>query len=407
MDKNPIYKQWAPSVVNNLINIISFFFVAIFLSHKLSISFYGEFVSFLSLTGILYILGDFGINHLFPKIVSRDRKDKNKLATYFSFFIIIRFMACIIFAISIFLFYDKSLLLKIALITYLISRLLNPEILFKSLEENQFILYINILSKICIILMFLSYDFSFWPLEASIFFLALGNLLFCFVLFFTLILKHKVFFLFSKKYLYLFKDSFDFYYPRLIFNLYYQGSPFLLSFVLSYELVGIYALGFEFSKAGQVIIGSVSTAIYVRTSYTRDFSNLINASKYFLFIYLALLPIVIFYGDYILNAIFIFETTILFNISLLLYIFIPSVIFNSLWGYPYFSSINKEIVINKITLFSSISYFIILGILFITNNINIYSAILSLILADLVGTFLRLYNLPTNKYFLESNYEEI
>ena len=400
MIKSNIFYQIAPSFLNSILNIITFLLIAIFMSSKIGISFYGELATSLSFIGILYIFGDFGINHLFPKIVSRDRNIINKLSTYVSFLIILRLIWSIILSMLLFLFYAESVLLASALSIYLVSRLLNPEMIFKALENNLYILSVNFLSKIFILLMFINYDFTNKLLEESILIIALGNLFYCLALFYKLFKSHQVYLTFSKDNFHLFQDSFNFFYPRLIFNLQYHGSTFFVSLILPFELVGIYALAIEFFKAGQVLIGSVSTAYYVRTSFNRNFQNLITTTKYFLLVQLIFLPIFILYGNDLLQFFFTFDASILFQILLIFYFFSPIVLVNSFWGYPFFSSIDKEGIINKITIFSSISYFLFFALLQLFNLMNIHTAILCIIIADIFGFIPRIYFIFTNRFFL-------
>ena len=391
MAKENLLEEIAPSLLNTFINLGTFLLIAIFLSSKAGIDVYGEYAALVSLIGIFYILSDFGINHFFPKIVSRERSNKQKLSLYFSYFLTIRSIAFIFFSICIFLFSEMSLSFNFILSFYLFTRILNPEIFFKSLERNLFLLYTNIFSKLFLIISFFSYDFSSYQIEFIFLMLAISNLIICFVLFYDLIFRVKLFFTNTKEGNLLIFELFKYYFSRLAFNAYHQGSTFFVSLVLPYEAVGIYSIVIESSKAGQSLVGVFSTALYVRISRTRDFNILIKTSIYFfLVLFFMFIPFVT-YGFSLLDILFDFNVEIIYKLFLLLYIFTPVFVVNALWGYPFFSPINREDVINRIIFISSIIYFLSFLTAQLLPDFNIFIAVGCILLADLFGFILRIY----------------
>ncbi len=405
MSESIIIRQAIPSLLNNLLNIFSIFFIAIILSTKIGLAFYGEFASIISLVGILFIFGDFGINHLFPKVVPKEINNEKKLSIFFSFFIFLRLIFSIFLFLLIFLVSPYSIFTNSILCLYLLLRMLNPDIFLKCFEENFKNFYINLFSKLILVYLFLNYDYSEDPINFSILILIISLAIQCAFSYLILFQRSKLRILFSRDVIQLMPVASSFYFSRLLFNTYYQGSTYFVSIFLSYELVAIYSIGKDFYRGGQTIIGAVSTTFYVRLNFLKDFNLLKKYTKYILIAMLLFLLPLYFLGERILEITFDFNTLELFKFTIFIYVFSFLSVFNALWGYPFFVTIDKEREINKITLYSSISYYLLLFLIVNFNDLNIYYAASCFLIADFLGFLGRIYYLRVNKEVLNAHHD--
>jgi O-antigen/teichoic acid export membrane protein len=182
-----------------------------------------------------------------------------------------------------------------------------------------------------------------------------------------------------------------FYGAKLFVNLYQQSSTYLVSFLLSAELVAIYSIAIQLYKVGQEVIGAVARVLYTSTVNTKDFLLIKRLTIRSFLIHLAVLPVVFFYGAQILSLIFSFDVILLTELSVIFYLSLLSVIVSAYWGYPALSAIGKENYAHLGILTSSIVYFIALGLLMFFDLSTIYLLIGCIVLADFSGMLLRLF----------------
>jgi O-antigen/teichoic acid export membrane protein len=386
------------SIISVVVNILAPIVIISLLTTKLGISYYGQYVVILSLLGIFTVVSDLGLSMEIPKLISRDRYNDNKVATYVGLYIFCKSIAGILLALPLYMALDGSQQLKTLIILFFIMKVCSPEILFIGLERYYLITQVTFISKLFLLILILSIDLSENGLEKLFTALFIVTFLLNLFLYLRLFLIHKVKVKppnleSSKKVI---RSSLGYYRARFFLNLYSQGSTYALSYFLSIDKVAIYSIAIDAYKLGGALIGAVGRVLFTSLALKVNFELLKKATLFCLVIHLTLMAPIYIFGESLLDVIFQFDVEKLFQASFILYVALSFTIINSFWGYPAFSPIDKENLIHTTILLTSISYYIAVSILILTDNITIFTVVLCIVLAEFIGVVLRVIHAVNN-----------
>lgn len=362
------------------------------LTSKLGISFYGQYAVILSLFFIFVLIGDLGLSMEMPKRISKNRLNLEEVSKYATLYLLTKIAISLVLMFILFFLLETSLILKIIILLCLILKNIDPEVLFMGLEEYGFIAKISFISKILHIVLLLIMDFSnngiekVFLVQLLIFFTT--NVLFYYYLFYKIKLRFK--FMPTNTALEIMRSSLEFYFARFFPNLYMQGSTYALSYYIPIDLIAIYAIALDFYKLGHTVIGSIGRVLYSNLMLTRNFELLKKITVICLLAQFCLVPVIYFIGGHVLYTLFDFDIELLYQLSLLFYVSLVFVIINCFWGYPVFSAIGKDRIGHICVISMAVTYFTLLFLLILINDLTIYSAVLCIIAADFVGTVMRL-----------------
>ena len=106
------------------------------------------------------------------------------------------------------------------------------------------------------------------------------------------------------------------------------------------DKVAVYSIVLDLYKFGVALIGRIAGVLYTNLNFSKDFYLLKKVTVGSLMTYLALLPLVIFFGEPILAFVFDFEVKEVHRASMLLYCSLFMVIISSYWTYPALTAAN-------------------------------------------------------------------
>jgi len=341
---------------------------------------------------ILVTIGDLGLSMEIPKLISKNRKNLSLVSSYMTIYFVLKLCIASIFSIILLFAIDASPTLKLVIVFCLILRSLDPSALCHGLESYSYVTKVTLITLFLHIFLLLNADLTFNGMEkvfsVYLFVLVITNLLYFYHLFNSINLRFKIF-----KFEILIdvmRPSIKFYLARFFPNLYLQGSTYAISFILPIDLVAIYAIALDFYKVGITIIGSIGRVLYTNLSATQDFELLKKVTATCLLAQLVFVPVVFVFGGHFLDLVFDFDIELLFSLSLFFYVALVFPIINSFWGYPAFCAINKDGLAHISQIASAAVYYSAFFILVMNNSLTIISAVLCIILADLVGAIFRI-----------------
>jgi O-antigen/teichoic acid export membrane protein len=354
---------------------------------------YGQYVALIAKTVLFIVLAELGLGMYLAKEISVNRDDIVEVSSLFWGFLLIKLAAFFLVLAVFLLFSVQSGIVELLLLALIFLNLINISPILMGLEKYKFLTKVQVFTKALLVVLVLMVDFSSFGLEKALFLQVVVTGLTSFLLFIYFIINNKLDkIIFSlKKIKIVLKGSLPFYGAKLFVNLYQQSSTYLVSFLLSAELVAIYSIAIQLYKVGQEVIGAVARVLYTSTVNTKDFLLIKRLTIRSFLIHLAVLPVVFFYGAQILSLIFSFDVILLTELSVIFYLSLLSVIVSAYWGYPALSAIGKENYAHLGILTSSIVYFIALGLLIFFDLSTIYLLIGCIVLADFSGMLVRLF----------------
>lgn len=364
----------------------------VILTNKEGVTFYGEYAVLYSLLAVFIIISDLGFSMEIPKRIIRNRNDSNKISEIISIYFFIKFAFSLILSFLIYFFIPYDFPIKIIIILCLVLKAIDLEIIFIGLEKYGFIAKTNFIIKLTYLASVIIIDLS----ESGImkifiihfFVTMIGFVIYYKKIFFDYKYRlNKLSFNYSIRIL---RSSLEFYFARFFNNLYMQGSTYIISYMITIDLIAIYSIALNFYKAGLSIIGGVGRVLYTHLIRTKDFEVLKSTTKTSIVIQACLFPIVIIFGGHFLALIFTFDIYLLFVLSKFLYSSLVFSIINSYWGYPLFTAINCDRIVHFCNISSAVSYYVIFSYLFMFKEITIINAVLCIIAADFFGALLKL-----------------
>jgi O-antigen/teichoic acid export membrane protein len=390
---NNFLKNLLFSIFTVSINILFPFIFAIILLSEIGQEAYGEYVKYLSLVMILFVIGDMGLSLYTTKNISKNRYDNDIVSENISFFFLIKSISSLVMIIIILFMINQEIIVKIVLSILIISRFMSPYFIFQAFENYSLLSNVNLSSKVIQILLAVSMDYSNNGVMKAFLVISLVPLVFNIYLYLVLILKYKIKIVKIKanRVVSMLKESFNFYIARLFLNLYTQGSTFFVSFFISLEPLAIYSLAVDLYKVGDGLVGSISRVLFTRLNQTINFSLIRKLTVISIILIILFLPIVLIYGETILGILFDVDSSQLYYLSFYLYLSLIFTVINAYWGYPAFSPINKDSYANISLIGQSLTYFCSFILLISFFEVSLFRAILCIIFADFSGAVLRIF----------------
>ena len=392
MDVNIAVKR---NILNNMvatfISITIPLIVIPILTRDLGVDDYGNYVTIIAKAALFNVILEFGLGMYVSKEISTSIFETNKINDIISSFLNIKILALILIVLFHCFLFDFNFT-DVIFYLVLLSQLVNLECVLNGLEEYKKIAFFQFISRGMMLFLVMIVDFTHGGINLALTIYALSNIIFSLLTVFFLI-KSKVFFRYVfnvKKIGLIIKGGFGFYSAKVLVNIYQQSSTYLVSFVLPNNMVAIYSIGIQLYKVGQLIIGSVSKVLYTTTIRTKDFKMIFTVTTFSLLVLSLSLPIVIFFGSDILSFVFYFNVDVLSSISIYLYISLFFVVISSYYGYPALSPINKDNYAHLGIFISSVSYFVIYGLIWFIGYVDIYSFIFCIVIADFIGMLVRI-----------------
>ena len=287
-----------------------------FLFSRLGAEKYGLIVFAQSLVASFGLFVNYGFNLSATKEIAIHQKSSEKVSEIYSTVTIIKsffaFIALLVFLVVIFFsdkLYDEKLLFLLTFGT-IIESILFPVWFFQGMEKMKFITFIYTFSKIIVaILIFTKIngpnDYLLVPIIYLCGTISSGiiSLLFVFRLFkirfFFPSLQQFKFQLFQGWYLFLSNTS---------INLYRNANILILGFITSPLFVGYYAIAEKVIKALQGLMGPLSETLYPffankssKQSTKKSLKNLLKISKYYFFILLTIVLLVLVSAPYVVE----------------------------------------------------------------------------------------------------------
>lgn len=376
-----------------LIRVLTPLVVVPLLTSDLGLYEYGNYVSLVAKAALYVVLLELGFEMYLGKEVSLKRDDFGQICSIFWLFLVIKIFAFLM-ALTVFIFTSENFGKIERIVACLIFfQTLNINSILTGLENYKFLTKVQFFSKLLLILLILMIDFSQFGVEKALIiqvFCAALTTFSCYVYFIknNRLTRPRLSFEGIRITL---KGSLPFYGARLLVNIYQQSSTYFVSFLLASDLVAIYSIATQIYRVGQSMIGAVGRVLYTSTVKTKDFLFLKKITLKTIFIHLALMPIVIFYGEEILSLVFSFNLVELKSLSTLLYLSLLSVIISSYWGYPALATINKESWAHFSIFIASVIYFAGLSFLIFYDLTSLYLLIICIVLSDFCGMLLRIF----------------
>jgi O-antigen/teichoic acid export membrane protein len=400
------------NILNNifatLLGVLSPIIIMPILIEAMSLEQYGDYVALISLIALINVFSDLGLGMYLPKEIAENHNDSNAVCKLIATYIAVK--SCFIFiSIIIIYFLVSDSIMVFLLIVYCYFSSVNLTPVLNGLEEYTFCAYIQLFVKAINIAIVISLDFSSYGIEKAIAIQCVVS----FIIFFSqCIFIHSRYKFYRTRLVFDFvittiKSSYAFFLSRLLVNIYQRSSVYIVSIFLSANLVAIYSIGFQLYQVGQAMIGAVSRVLYTSTMKTKELSPILKKTKITIASYIVLLPLIVTYGDYILGLIFSFDVGELHAISVILFLSILPLSISSYWGYPALVPFGRENKAHIGIILSSVSYYCSLAILYATSNVSLYSLVICILIADIVGMFTRLYYVRTmvrDLNLLDSNF---
>ncbi|HIF9248510.1 TPA: oligosaccharide flippase family protein [Photobacterium damselae] len=387
MNKNII-----SNIFSTLLSVIAPIIIIPILISNLSVELYGKYVALISMVALVNVFADLGLGMYIPKEISANSKDINYISELTSNFLIIK---TIIFLLSFVIIGNTvegfNSVIIVGVYCYFNSLDLTP--ILNGLEEYKVTAFFQLVIKMINIIMVLSFDFREFGVEKA-FIIQMVSSILLFILQYIFICRfNKVTFIVPKaKNLYLLvNNSKGFFFSRLLVNLYQRASVYLASFFLNLEQVALFSIGLQLYQVGQSVIGAISRVLFTATMKSKSIDHIINKTKLVFMVYILFFPIVVIFGEDILKFIFDNNMEQLHMISIIFYISLFPLSVSSFWGYPALTPYGYQKEAHYGILISSLSYYASMLIFVTSNNVTLYTFVICIVFADIVGMISRLY----------------
>lgn len=353
------------------------------------------------------ILVNFGFDLSATRQISINKDNQKRIAEIFYSVFIIRLILLLISAIALYIILNYIDMFnnfqELYWLTFLsvIGQFLFPLWFFQGLEQMKYITLINTISKVffALLIILLIKDESDYLIAALLY--SLGFLSSGILSLFLIYYKFPIFFLIpsKRKIKFYFFESLHFFFSRLSVSIYTSSNVFILGLITNYTIVGYYSIALKIYSAIQSLYLAVSNALY---PYMSSNKNLFLFKKIFIFLILInLMCILVVYNFEIFIFDFLFKeysyiSIEIFNILLFIsFISMASI----LLGYPLLGALGYKKIANNSVIIGSLYHILALYILYLTNNLSIYSIAYLLVSTEIIVLIIKAY--ATNKFILK------
>ncbi len=351
------------------------------------------------------ILTDYGFNLSATREISIHRDNKEKVSEIFSSVMIIKFSLLIIsFIILTLIVFSFEKFRKDWLIYYLtfgmvVGQVLFPIWFFQGIEKMKYITFLNILAKsIFTIAIFVFVhkisDYIYVPLLNSLGFIIAG-ILALWIVFKDFGIRGYIPNLKAlTQYL---KESTQFFLSRISISIYTFTNTFVLGLFTNNTMVGYYSIAEKLYIALQQIYQPIVNTLYPYVAHAKNISlykkifKLVNLTNVIVVIILFLL------ANVVINTIFGEGLNTSVNIFRILLISAVIVVPSILLGYPFLAALGYAKYANMSVVLGSLIHLSGLGILYLTNMINIYTVAIMVVITETFVLSIRLFGVIKNK----------
>ncbi|HIF9210020.1 TPA: oligosaccharide flippase family protein [Photobacterium damselae] len=385
--KLQLFKNTIYSLSTTVVNLIFPLIIVPLIIKMYGVSGYGSFVSVTSGAVIITIILDFGYTQGLPKHILN-----NVIAAKNSVWLVIgsKLIFFLILTPIVIIYFDKSV--SILLLSFV--GIISVEPIMLALDKYKEMLKYQVLSKV----IYLSFVFLIYFFDLNIHYLivAYAVSLFSFNILCVLnILFDRDLSGFCKVKISTYKnvisDCFKFYISNSFVNVYQQTSVFFVSIFCGEQITGYYALSNQLYKVAQGVIGSISKVYYTRMLNNKKISEMLKIINIVLSFYIIGWVVIFFFGESILGLLSSNQDNTLFYISIIFYLSLFFVILSSFLGYPYLTPIGKENYSHLALILSTIIYFSLYLLFYLTGNLDVYIFAIMILSADFIGAVIRVY----------------
>jgi len=397
-DKKQLIENFASLSFLQIFNMLIPLFTTPYLVRVLGVENFGLITFAVSISMYFHIITNFGFDISIPRKIANNRDNFNKVSELFFTVITIKiilmfisflFLALLIFSID---RLNENYIIYFLSFGVVLGNVLFPVWFFQGMEKMKYISSINIITRSFFTLMIFvlvndADDIIYVPLLNSIGHIVAG--IYSLILIYR---KFPIIFKFPAKSNLLneLKDSFQVFISR-ISN---KGSRFFAITIIGLSfgnyILGLYTIVEKLYYAFLSVAGVVSQTIYPYMCRTR---NLVFFKKILIIVistsFIVLFPI-LYYRELILSFIFDINDTILSLFFLIIFIGAFFGTISILIGYPLLGAFGYMNYANKSLIYSSIIYVILISFFCLILK-NIYLAVLSLAIYQIIAMFFRLF----------------
>lgn len=345
------------------------------------------------------IITDYGFSITAPKALATNRTKRDVISYIFNIVICSKtllFFVCALIQIIAIIFVPqigKNWLVFLFTFLSLIGWVLFPSWFFVGMEKSKYITILNIMSRtFFLVLLFVVVrkmdDYIYVPLLSST-----GSIIAGLVGYFYAIREYKLKVYvppFNKIIRYIRKST-PFFFANLSWVAYTSTNTFFLGLITTNALVGIFAAAYNLYNALSNIKVPISVALYPYMARFKDlkfykklliFTMIVAFFSCIALFLMSKLIITIFYGKEMIQAYLIFRILVIAVLIEMISIF---------FDYPLLGVFGHMKTVSYITIFGAVFHLICLGILYITNYINITTVAILIVITTAVMLLLKLY----------------
>lgn len=357
---------------------------------------YGKYVAALSLAFFVSIVSDIGMDMYIGKEVSINRDDRCKLSELYTSYVIIKSISLIVFIPIL------GLLLKLVsnidgflyFCIYCVFLSFKPTCIFNGLEWFKKLNVIEISCKLPLVFVVYFISLKTNGLNKIILLQIIYQGIQTAIMHY-LILRNKIEIKQLPKYEIIndLKKSFGYYISRMFVSGYSQASPYFASLFISSNNVAIYSVALQLFKVGLAILSAINNVVYIRVVHNKNYKIVFKTLGFIILSLLAFSPVVVFWGDIILEGVFKENIDGLHSSSIILYVALIFSSISSLCGYPILVAAGKDILAHVTVIISSSIYYIILVFLYFVNiiNVDLNVLIFLVLITEIVSSVTRVY----------------
>lgn len=390
---------WNQTILTGVSYIIPLLLVP-FLLNRLGVEYYGLINFALAFSFYFQIVNEFGFDLSNVRHVVANRDNPDGLSKVFygilrckSYLILVTFVVYGILVLLVPTLRAEWVLYVLTFIR-LYGIILSPSWLFRSMEDSKFITRISLpLNILCVLPVFFIVKSSadyLWVM----FFYAVQCLIPNLVAIFFAIKQynlHRVSISLSDVKFYL-KDSIPFFTSTLLMRVYQNSNPFILGLFCGNSAVGIYTAADKLHNAyASFVAPIISKVLYPYFTRIKDMVRMNKITIIVVLCNVLCLVLLFFLSPIVLPLVLKVDSSTIaayFNLFLLVLLFsIPC----ELLGFSYLGVIGKVSKVTFSTMIASVTYLILIGLLFIWGNISIMNLIIVLGVVNVINLILRLY----------------
>lgn len=382
-----------------------------YLIRVLGVNIYGKIVFAQAIISYFTIFVSFGFNISATKEVSIYRDDKSKLSEIVSSVLIIKtlmFFACLLIFIPLLFLFKEAVENKILYLTSLwmcIYEILFPSFYFQGIEKMKYSSIISVVVRsIFVVLIFVfirsDSDYLFVPILNLV-----GVILAGATSIYIIFYRHKLKFYLpnNRILLYYFKDSIPVFLSNISIQIYVSTNKVLIGLFLGMTEISYYDLGEKILNILKIPQGILSQTVFPKVSRDKDidfikkifiYSLLLNSLLFVLLFVFSDFIIVILGGQQMLPSKWVVR---------ILGLTLPIVAISNIFGILILIPFGFNKLFSRIIMFSGIIFILQFFLLWVADQITIYSLCMITVITEIFVTFLMYYYCKKNNLWIRKS----